>query len=51
MAPAIAGYQYQNSAYSPWGTLLSGVGQGVQQYGAQQSQADLAKQLAQIKWG
>jgi hypothetical protein len=26
MAPQIAGYQYQNSAYSPWGTLLQGVG-------------------------
>lgn len=26
MAPAIAGYQYQNSAYSPWGSLLQGVG-------------------------
>jgi len=26
MAPQIAGYQYQNSAYSPWGSLLQGVG-------------------------
>ena len=26
MAPAIAGYQYQHSAYSPWGSLLQGVG-------------------------
>ena len=26
MAPTIAGYQYQNSAYSPWGSLLQGVG-------------------------
>ena len=25
-APAIANYQYQNSAYSPWGTLLQGMG-------------------------
>ena len=50
-APQIANYQYQNSAYSPWGTLLSGAGQGFQQYGAQSSQADLMKQLAQIKWG
>lgn len=50
-APAIANYQYQNSAYSPWGTLLSGAGQGLQQYGAQSQQADLMKQLAQIKWG
>lgn len=51
MAPQIAQMQYQQSAYSPWGTLLSGVGQGVQQYGAQSQQADLMKQLAQIKWG
>ena len=26
MAPQIAGYQYQNSAYSPWGSLLQGMG-------------------------
>lgn len=26
MAPNIAGYQYQHSAYSPWGSLLQGVG-------------------------
>lgn len=26
MAPQIAGYQYQHSAYSPWGSLLQGVG-------------------------
>lgn len=26
MAPQIANYQYQHSAYSPWGTLLSGLG-------------------------
>jgi len=51
LAQPIANYQYQNSSYSPWGTLLSGAGQGIQQYGAQQSQADLMKQLAQIKWG
>ena len=25
-APAIANYQYQHSAYSPWGTLLQGMG-------------------------
>lgn len=50
-APQIANYQYQHSAYSPWGTLLSGVGQGVQQYGAQSQQADLMKELAKIKWG
>jgi hypothetical protein len=50
-APQIAGYQYQNSSYSPWGTLLSGMGQGIQTYGAQSQQADLAKELAKIKWG
>ena len=26
MAPAIANYQYQNSAYSPWGSMLQGMG-------------------------
>lgn len=51
MAMPIANYQYQHSSYSPWGTLLSGAGQGIQQYGAQSQQADLMKQLAQIKWG
>jgi hypothetical protein len=25
-APAIANYQYQNSAYSPWGSMLQGMG-------------------------
>lgn len=51
LAPQIADYQYQHSSYSPWGTLLSGAGQGFQQYGAQSQQADLMKQLAQLKWG
>lgn len=51
LAPQIANYQYQHSAYSPWGTLLSGAGQGIQQYGAQSQQADLMKELAKMKWG
>ena len=31
MAPQIAGYQYQNSAYSPWGTMLQGMGSSLGQ--------------------
>ena len=30
-APAIANYQYQNSSYSPWGSLLQGVGSSLGQ--------------------
>jgi YD repeat-containing protein len=30
-APQIAGYQYQNSSYSPWGSLLQGVGSSLGQ--------------------
>ena len=44
-------YNMQANAQNPWASLIGGAGQGLQSWGSQQSNATLAKELAQIKYG
>ena len=45
------GYDLQANSQNPWASLLGGASSGLQSYATNQTNANTAKEIAQIKWG